>query len=293
VGSLNLSPAVHIDPRLKRMSDEKDNRIVVTGRGGTGKSTFTALMSRHLGETGVEPLLLVDSDPDESLAEMLGVDIRAEGKETISETLWDILQERKMAEMKGMTPTEKIEPYLFQNNLYEGMGWFDLIALGTKWHEGCYCLPDHSLAQIMDKWADNYAYVIVDSPAGVEHLNRKISKRVKNVYNILGASKKSFDNAKRSYKIMQEVGIAFDSYYLVGGYTFSPDMEEEAMRQPFEYLGRIAHDEDVRKFNIEGRSLLELPDDSPAYQSIRQIMKKAGYKNRTPPLTELLKPRKK
>ena len=50
------------------MVDHKGT-IVVTGRGGTGKSTFTSMMARYLGEKDVEPILLVDSDPDESLAE--------------------------------------------------------------------------------------------------------------------------------------------------------------------------------------------------------------------------------
>jgi CO dehydrogenase maturation factor len=49
--------------------------IVITGRGGTGKSTFTALFSRILGEKKIEPLLLVDSDPDESLADMMGINL--------------------------------------------------------------------------------------------------------------------------------------------------------------------------------------------------------------------------
>ena len=151
--------------------------IVVTGRGGTGKTTFTTLMARALGESGVEPLLLVDSDPDESLAEMLGVDLEASGKRSISEVLAEILEERKMSRMTGMTPTDKIEPYLWNESLYEGKSFFDFIGVGTKWIEGCYCLPDRSLGQIMKMWGRNYVYVVVDSPAEVEHLNRRITKK--------------------------------------------------------------------------------------------------------------------
>jgi CO dehydrogenase maturation factor len=182
--------------------------------------------------------------------------------------------------MVGMSPTDKIEPFLFQETLYEGSSFFDFIGVGTKWIEGCYCLPDHSLGQIMEKWAKNYAYVLVDSPAGVEHLNRRITKRVKDVFNILDASKKSIDNAKRTYKIMKEVGIAFDNYYLVGGHTFSQRFEEDARKQPYTYLGRIEYDDLVRDFNIEGRTLLDLPEDSKAYESVKQIVAKAGYKRK-------------
>jgi CO dehydrogenase maturation factor len=130
---------------------EHKGTIVVTGRGGTGKSTFATLLARYLGEKGVEPILMVDSDPDMSLAEMMGVDLAAQKKRSIADVLSEILEERKMTLMIGMTPTEKIEPFLFQECLYEGPSFFDFIGIGTKWIEGCYCLPDRSLSQIMEK----------------------------------------------------------------------------------------------------------------------------------------------
>lgn len=274
------------------MSTEKGSRIVVTGRGGAGKSTFVALMARFLGELELKPLLLVDSDPDESLSEMLGIDMKKEGKETVSEVLYDILKEGMISKMRGMTASDKIEPFLFQNTLYEGRGFFDFIAVGTKWSEGCYCVPDRALGQIMDRWATNYEYVIVDSPAGVEHLNRRITKEVKDVFNILDPSKKSFDNAERTHRIMREVGITFENYYLVGGYRFPQELENEAIKQPFSFLGRIAFDDQVRRYNLEGRSLLDLPEDSPAYKSVKAIMARVGYKRKPLPLSELLNPRK-
>jgi CO dehydrogenase maturation factor len=251
--------------------------IVITGRGGTGKTTFTTLLSRSMGESGIEPLLLVDSDPDESLADMLGIDLVAEGKQSIADVLSEILEERKMATMSGMTPTDKIEPFLFQKTLYEGKSYFDFLGVGTKWIEGCYCLPDRSLGQIIERWASNYEYVIVDSPAGVEHLNRRITKKVKDVFNIIDSSKKSFDNVKRAHRIMIEVGIEFENYYIVGGFRFKESLEKEAKSQPFQYLGRIKPDERIIEYNLAGRSLLELPQNSEAYQSVKNIMKKAGF----------------
>jgi CO dehydrogenase maturation factor len=256
---------------------EHKGTIVVTGRGGTGKSTFTTLLSRYLGEKGVEPILLVDSDPDESLAEMIGINLEDENKRSIADVLSEILEERKMTRMIGMTPTEKIEPFLFQESLYEGRSFYDFIGIGTKWIEGCYCLPDRSLGQIMDMWGANYEYVIVDSPAGVEHLNRRITKKVKDVFNILDPSKKSFDNAARSYKIMREVDINFENYYLVGGYRFPQSLENEAKNQPFPFLGRIEPDPQITEYNIAGKSLFDIPESSPAYRSVKKVLEKVGY----------------
>lgn len=262
--------------------------IVITGRGGTGKSTFTVMMYRYLREKRLTPVLLVDSDPDQSLADMLGIDLEEMGKETVAQILSDIIENRKMTRMIGMSPTDKIEPFLFQNTLYEGRGYFDFLAVGTKWIEGCYCLPDHALGQIMDKWSTNYQYVLIDSPAGVEHLNRRISKEVKDVFNVLDPSKKSFDNAERSHRIMREVGIEFENYYLVGGYRFPDSLEMVAERQPFTYLGKIEPDNRVMEYNIEGKSLLNIPVESPTYQSVKKIMLNAGYKEKPLELSDLL-----
>lgn len=271
------------------MPSKNGRNIVVTGRGGTGKSTFTILMARFLSELGWKPLLIVDSDPDESLSDMLGIGMKEEGKKTISEMLYEILEKKTMSKMVGMTASDKIEPFLFQNALYEGRGFFDFVALGTKWSEGCYCIPDRALGIIMERWAKNYEFVIVDSPAGVEHLNRRITKEVKDIFNILDPSKKSFDNVERTYRIMKEVGIKFENYYLIGGYRFPKELENEASRQRFEFLGRIEFDERVERLNFEGKSLLDLPADSLAYESVREILIRAGYEKKPVSLSELLK----
>ena len=76
---------------------------------------------------------------------------------------------------------------------------------------------------------------------------------------------------------MQEVDIEFENYYLVGGYRFPESLDAEARRQPFEYLGRVAADPQISDYNLEGRSLLELPEDSPAYRSVKEIAVKVGY----------------
>jgi cellulose biosynthesis protein BcsQ len=61
--------------------------LVTIGRGGTGKSSFTALMAKCFIESGQSPLLLVDADPDQNLAEMVGIDLKEAGKSTIADLL--------------------------------------------------------------------------------------------------------------------------------------------------------------------------------------------------------------
>jgi CO dehydrogenase maturation factor len=51
-------------------------RIIASmGRGGTGKTSFVALVTKYFIETDEKPLLLIDADPDQSLNEMVGVNL--------------------------------------------------------------------------------------------------------------------------------------------------------------------------------------------------------------------------
>ena len=124
----------------------------------------------------------------------------------------------------------------------------------------------------------NYKYVLIDSPAGLEHLNRRIASRVDDIFDILDHSKKSVDHVKRAFRIAQEVQIDFSRFYLVGGYRFPDDLSEEVEKSlNFKYLGKIAFEELLDDYVLAGKSLLDLPSDSIAYASVKQILKNAEH----------------
>ena len=79
--------------------------LVTVGRGGTGKSSFTALMAKSFIEAGQSPLLLVDADPDQNLGEMLGIDLKEAGKSTIADLLVSTFIEQGGTTV-GVSPTE-------------------------------------------------------------------------------------------------------------------------------------------------------------------------------------------
>jgi len=250
--------------------------LVTIGRGGTGKTSFVALAAKYFIEIGATPILLVDVDPDQNLAEMVGIDLEQEGVRTIADLVTDTFI-KKGGTTIGIPPAERIENTIWEKGLYEGRS-FDLMAVGTKWVEGCYCLPDSALKQALSSMTKNYRLILIDSPAGVEHLNRKITSDVDDLFDIMGPSHKSLQHVKRAYRIIREVGIGFRRFFLVGGYLFPETLEAAAAEEPGqEYLGRIAFDPNVRERVIAGRSLLDLPSDNPAYNSVRQILERAGY----------------
>lgn len=88
-------------------------RIVATGRGGAGKSSFAVLVSRYL----TPPTLLVELDPDLGLADMLGFDLGREGKRTVCEALYDVVDRRK----KNISPTITVQDQM------ESLLWSDCL----------------------------------------------------------------------------------------------------------------------------------------------------------------------
>ena len=243
---------------------------VVTGRGGTGKSTFTALFTKYVK---AKPLLLIDLDPDGSLAKMLGVDLEKEGKRTVADALFEVIEKGKDTKDIPDVLKHKIED---ETILYKDEK-FDLITLGTKFAPGCYCLPDEMIKETIRNLHKNYEMVIVDSPAGLEHLNRKVTPDINDLFVVLDPSEKSAKHIDRIKYVTKGVNISYNKFYLVGNYRFTEEIETYLLRSGEKYLGSIAYDPLVREHNLKGESLFKIPEDSPSSTSVKKILREAGY----------------
>ena len=278
-----ISSAVKVERIAAAASTEKVGNIIVsTGRGGTGKSTFVALASRYLAS----PLLLLDIDPDQSLADMLGVDLDATkiktdiGREvnikTVSDIASDIEEEDAFEELGGGPAFVKIPLLLKWYSQYSSER-FDLISLGPRWTMGDYRSANFLFEFVIPTIGRNYANIVVDSPSGLEHLNRKVIPNIDDLFLVLDPSLKSIKHVERVQRITEEVGISYKRLYLVGNYKFDDEAEQRLRRTGETYLGRIDYDANVKDYNLKGESLLNLPDSSPACLSVKGILTRAGY----------------
>jgi CO dehydrogenase maturation factor len=259
--------------------------MMVTGRGGTGKSTFVALLSRYVKA----PRLLLDIDPDQSLASMLGIDLESTrikteiGREipvrTLSDLTADIVDEDALRELGGGDLTVKL-PMLLQWYTQYKSDEFDLISLGPKWTEGDYRAANFLFEFIVPYIGSNYASIVIDSPAGLEHLNRRVVGSINDLFIVVDPSAKSLKHVERVKRITGEVGIKYDHLYLVGNHEFTTETEQVFIDSGEKFLGKVDYDTEVKGFNLKGKSLRELPDASPACKSVRKILRKAGYRVR-------------
>ena len=142
--------------------------IAFAGKGGTGKTTMAGLLVKYLVDTGRTPVLAVDADSNSNLNEVLGLEVE--------ETLGDAREEMKKGGIPGMTKDIFIEMKT-QGAVVETTG-FDLVVMGRPEGAGCYCAANTLLTECLDRLIDNYANVVIDNEAGMEHISRLTTNNI-------------------------------------------------------------------------------------------------------------------
>ncbi|RLI07167.1 ATP-binding protein [Candidatus Bathyarchaeota archaeon] len=248
--------------------------ISVSGKGGTGKTTLTALLLKWLILNTDEVALVVDADPATNLPDVLGV--------SIEKTVGDVSKEMKEQIEKGTLPVtvpkqDLLEAWVFQTLVEEDR--FDLLAMGRSEGEGCYCFVNNVLTRILDTLTKNYTVTLLDMEAGLEHLSRRTDRDVDAMIVVTDPSKMGFETARRIKELAEEVHIDVRHIYLVGN-RFTEQLEgalkSAAEEIGLELAGYIPVDPNIMSFNMTGKPLLEIPDDSPAYRAVERIAPKIG-----------------
>ncbi len=250
--------------------------ISISGKGGTGKTTVTALLLKWLIQNTDIITLVVDADPATNLPDVLGVEIQKTVGQ-YSKELKDKIEAGSLS--PSLSKQDILEANVFQTLIEEER--FDLLAMGRSEGEGCYCFVNNVLTRILDTLTRNYEVAILDMEAGLEHLSRRTDRDVDTMVVVTDPSRMGLETAKRIKELVDEVHIDVKRIYLVGN-RFTPDMEDllhkSADEIGLEYGGIIPVDQNVMSFNLTGKPLLELPDDSPAYEAIGKFAEKIWSK---------------
>ncbi len=144
--------------------------IAVAGKGGTGKSTLSALMVRYITEELGKPVSAVDADPNASLGSLLGLQVQS----TVADIRDDIVD--KKVDLSGMSKDRYIE-YAIEESIVE-KDKFDLLTMGRPEGPKCYCYVNNLLRKYLDKVGTTYPFVVTDNEAGMEHLSRRTTNNI-------------------------------------------------------------------------------------------------------------------
>ena len=241
--------------------------IAVSGKGGTGKTTLAGMIIRFLLDKGKGPILAVDADSNSNLNEVLGVKVRS--------TIGDAREMMKKDVPVGMTKDIWFELKV-QESLTETKG-FDLIAMGRPEGPGCYCAANTLARKCLDLLTGNYQYIVIDNEAGMEHFSRLTTRDVDLLFIVSDSSQRGILTASRIRDLIHELDLRIVREVLVINRVQGnpdPQIYEEVKKQNLELGGILPVDEEVYRYDSEGKPTIQLPLESKAVQAARKIFEK-------------------
>jgi len=245
-------------------------RIAIAGKGGTGKSTFSAIMCRSLLNNNIRPLLAVDADPNSCLPEKLGI--------AVEQTIGDLREElRRDPDRKpaGIPKGEWMES-MIERAVIESTG-IDMLVMGRQEGPDCYCYINNLLRQCMDRIGKNYQGVVIDNEAGLEHLSRRTNGTMEVLLVIAHPTIAGAKTAMRIMELVRSLKLDVGCCYLVLNQLdaeVDPGLKTEFDRTGIEIIGTVPTDPLIRDFELKAVSLMTLPAESKAVIAVETILQK-------------------
>jgi CO dehydrogenase maturation factor len=238
--------------------------IAVSGKGGTGKTTFAGMVVRYLLEKGRGPVLAVDADANMNLNEVLGIAVKT--------TIGEMREAMKGEVPAGMTKDVWFE-YKVQEALTEAKG-FDFLAMGRPEGAGCYCAANTLARKYIDILSGNYPYIVIDNEAGMEHFSRLTTQDVDLLFILSDSSRRSIVSAGRIRDLIKELKSNIVREVLVLNRMTGPldeEMSEEIRKHRLDLAGIIPASEEIGRYDRSGSPTFGLPLSTPALQAAWRI----------------------
>ncbi len=242
--------------------------IAVAGKGGTGKTSLTSLIIRYIINNNLGNILAVDADPNSNLAEGLGLEVN----QTVGRIL-NSFQGEKLGIPAGMTKEGYLE-YQLNLAMTESKG-IDLITMGRGEGPECYCYPNVVIRKLIDNWAKNYSFVVMDNEAGMEHLSRRTTQNIDELFLVSDHSVKGLRAVARIRDLVKELNLVVKRESIVINLVpgaIDPLLSEEMERLGIVVTATLPVDEDVKRFDLEQKPLFDLPDSSLAVIAVNELM---------------------
>lgn len=234
--------------------------IALAGKGGTGKTTISALLIKYLIAKKLTPVLAVDADSNANLNELLDLDVGI--------TIGKIRKDLKSELPAHITRDQYMEMMVHQA-LVEASG-YDLLVMGQPDGPGCYCAANQHLAITMDHLAANYKYILVDNEAGMEHLSRMNLRKIDYLLVLSDPSARGILTARRISELTSPLGLEIGKKCLIVNRAPDPMPEElsakiqaAAIESNLPLAGLLPASNDLTMQELSGSSYIELSDELP------------------------------
>ena len=249
--------------------------IAVAGKGGVGKTTTCGMLIDYLCKKKKGPVLVVDADANSNLNEVLGVEVET--------SLGQIREEMAQAELKGTIPSGMTKAdyaeMKFSSALIEDDD-FDMLVMGRTQGKGCYCYVNGVLQSQVAKYAANYAYVVMDNEAGLEHIARGTLPHVDTMLLISDCSRRCVQAVARIAEMIGEMNLNPGQMGLIINRAPKGELDagirEEIEKHGLKLFGVLPHDDAVYRCDCDGQPSAYLPESDPMKAALGDILRKIG-----------------
>jgi CO dehydrogenase maturation factor len=246
--------------------------IAVAGKGGTGKTTISALLIQLLAERGT--VLAIDADPSTNLNMALGL----ESPDTVGDVREEMLTAVRGGQFGvGLDKRAYLESRIAES-LVESRG-VDLLAMGRPEGPGCYCAANNMLRANIDKIGSSYDYVVIDNEAGLEHLSRQTTRDVDALVLVTDPTLRGLVAAARAQALVGELRTHVGRIGLVVNRVrgdLPPALQSAIEEHGLTLWAVIPEEPTIGALDAGGRPLAELPSDSPIREAVREVATLAG-----------------
>jgi CO dehydrogenase maturation factor len=253
-----------------RFTTGQGKKIAVTGKGGSGKTMLTAIMTMLLARADNRKILTIDADSAVNLPLALGLEV----KTMVSQIRRSIIEEPgTRAEIEGRHIRD-----VMAEAVQSGPG-FDLLVMGRPEGPGCYCSVNDLLRYGIDSLSREYDVTLIDCEAGPEQVSRRVVQDVHVLIIMTDGSPRGMQSAgaiwgaARTDAAMRLMKSGLVVNRCRGDRTA---MLRKAHEWNIEVLGTIPEDQALSEYDAEGKPLTQLPDASLSVRATEDILARLG-----------------
>jgi CO dehydrogenase maturation factor len=237
-------------------------KISVCGKGGSGKSTITALLADAIQGRGYRVLVVDSDESNPGLYRMLGLERRPKallelvgGKKNVFTTF-----SGEPRPSPSVLTQEEIPIADIPHQYIAERDGVKLVCIGKVLQslEGCACPMGALSREFLKRLSlEDDEVAIVDMEAGIEHFGRGVDTSLDGVLIVVEPSLDSLQLAEKIHPMASELGI--DTVWAILNKAMSDQMasrlRRELVMKGISVLGSIGYDPEILQFGLDGRSL--------------------------------------
>jgi CO dehydrogenase maturation factor len=161
---------------------------------------------------------------------------------------------------------------------------FDLLTMGRPEGPNCYCAVNNLLRKFLDELSSAYSFVVIDNEAGMEHLSRRTTNNIDLLCiaaesTPIGAitTRRIFELAKQLPISVKQIGVIWNNTLPVDDGRLTIENRKSKIENNIETLGCVPYDKAVFETSMQGKTIFELEDNSPAFLAVRKILEPTNY----------------